>query len=385
MIYLDHAATAHPRHPGVAEAMQSALQLAGSVGRGNHGGARAAGDLVSGCRRRLAQLLGVADESRMVLFPSSTLALSTVISDLCGPAANDSVLWIGALEHNAVWRPAVRALGEERVRALPVDAVGQVDLEQLSQLDPGTALGVVLQHASNVTGIIQPIEEVGAWCQQHSLPLVVDGAQSAGIVPLHLARCPGLVAFTMAGHKHLGGPPGVGPCYMAPGYEPEPLWIGGNGVDSAHPTIPDGGPGRFESGTPNLPGIAGLEAALRDFEEHPVAPRFEQLSQLREVWRQAIADIDGVVMRGESSGAARTPVLALEFPGQAPEDAAAQLEAICGARCRAGLHCAPLAHRHIGTLEVGGTLRISPGLENDDRQRDLVVDALRQIASGSGA
>jgi len=126
MIYLDHATTAHPRHPGVAEAMQSALQLAGSVGRGAHGGARAAGEIVSGCRRGLAQLLGVADERRMVLFPSSTLALSTVISDLCGGAASDSVLWIGALEHNAVWRPAVRALGEQRVRALPVDAGGQV-------------------------------------------------------------------------------------------------------------------------------------------------------------------------------------------------------------------------------------------------------------------
>ena len=384
MIYLDHATTAHPRHPGVAEAMQSALQLAGSVGRGAHGGARAAGEIVSGCRRGLAQLLGVADERRMVLFPSSTLALSTVISDLCGGAASDSVLWIGALEHNAVWRPAVRALGEQRVRALPVDAGGQVDLERLSRLDPGPALGVVLQHASNVTGIIQPIEEVGAWCQQHSLPLVVDGAQSAGIVPLHLARCPGLVAFTMAGHKHLGGPPGVGPCYLAPGYEPEPLWIGGNGVDSALPTIPDGGPGRFESGTPNLPGIAGLEAALRDFDEHPVAARFEELVLLRGRWCEALRDVPGVELRGEHSAAARTPVLALNLPGIDPEQVSAQLEATIGARCRAGLQCAPLAHRHIGTFDVGGTVRIALGPGSDDRQRDQVIEALGAIAAEGG-
>jgi selenocysteine lyase/cysteine desulfurase len=192
----------------------------------------------------------------------------------------------------------------------------------------------------------------------------------------------------MAGHKHLGGAPGIGPCYLAPGYEPQPLWIGGNGVDSAHPTIPASGPGRYESGTPNLPGIAGLDAALNSFEEHPVAVRFEQLSQLREVWRQAIADIDGVELRGESRGEgrtdARTPVLALDFPGLPPEQAAAILEVSSGARCRAGLQCAPLAHRHIGTLDVGGTMRIAPGLESDEQQRDQVVEALRQIASGSG-
>ncbi|MBT7129823.1 MAG: aminotransferase class V-fold PLP-dependent enzyme [Planctomycetes bacterium] len=388
MIYLDHAATAHPRHPGVEEAMLGALHLAGSVGRGAHGGARAASQIVASCRQRLADLLGVADPQRMVLFPSSTLGLSTIIADLCRDPQPDAILWIGALEHNAVWRPAVRALGEERVRCLPVDAAGLVDLEALARMDPGPALGVVLQHASNVTGIIQPIEEVGAWCQQHSLPLVVDGAQSAGIVPLHLGRIDGLAAFTMAGHKHLGGPPGIGPCYLAPGYEPQPLWIGGNGVDSAHPTIPASGPGRYESGTPNLPGIAGLDAALNSFEEHPVAVRFEQLSQLREVWRQAIADIDGVELRGESRGEgrtdARTPVLALDFPGLPPEQAAAILEVSSGARCRAGLQCAPLAHRHIGTLDVGGTMRIAPGLESDEQQRDQVVEALRQIASGSG-
>ncbi|MDE0961240.1 MAG: aminotransferase class V-fold PLP-dependent enzyme [Planctomycetota bacterium] len=381
MIYLDHAATAHPRHPGVEEAMIHALHLAGSVGRGAHGGAQAASQIVASCRQRLADLLGVPDPQRMVLFPSSTLGLSTIIADLCRDPQPDAILWIGALEHNAVWRPAVRALGEERVRCLPVDGAGLVDLKALAELNPGAALGVVLQHASNVTGIIQPIEEVGAWCQQHSLPLVVDGAQSAGIVPVHLGRIDGLVAFTMAGHKHLGGPPGIGPCYLAPGYEPQPLWIGGNGVDSAHPTIPAGGPGRFESGTPNLPGIAGLEAALRKFEVDPVAARFEALSQLRQLWYQSLAPLAAVEIVGEGSSAARTPVLALQVAGIAPEQVAAELEVRTGARCRAGFHCAPLAHRHIGTLEGGGTLRIAPGLESDDLQRQQVVDALAAIAS----
>lgn len=381
MIYLDHAATAHPRHPGVAEAMVTALDLAGSAGRGSHGGALAAGSIIASCRERLSHLLGVSDPQRISLFPSSTLALSTVISDLCSSAGEDGVLWIGALEHNAVWRPAVRALGQDRVRQLPVDEAGQVDLVALELVDPAAAVGVVLQHASNVTGIIQPIEEVGAWCLKHRLPLVVDGAQAAGIVPTTLSRCPGLVAYTTAGHKHLGGPPGIGPCYLAPEYEPQPLWIGGNGIDSELPRIPSSGPGRFESGTPNLPGIAGLEAALGYFEEHPVAPIFEQSVQLRQQWCDDLATVAGIEIPGESSSAARTPVIPLHLPGHAPAEVAAELDARLGARCRSGLQCAPLAHRHIGTLDVGGTVRIAPGPEVEDRQRQQVVEVLASIAA----
>lgn len=382
MIYLDHAATAHPRHPGVSEAMVTALDLAGNAGRGSHGGAVKATTIVSSCRERLSQLLGTEDSQRISLFPSSTLALSTVIADLCRGAADDAVLWIGALEHNAVWRPAVRALGEDRVVQLPVDECGLVDLAALEALDPGAAVGVVLQHASNVTGIVQPIEEVGAWCQQNNLPLVVDGAQAAGLVPFSVERCAGLVAYTMAGHKHLGGPPGVGPCYLAPGYEPQPLWIGGNGIDSELPRIPDSGPGRFESGTPNLPGIAGLNAALEYFDHQPVAETFEQLVSLRQQWLEDLSTVPGVSIPGESANAVRTPVIPLHFEGIAPEQVSAELDSRIGARCRSGLQCAPLAHRHIGTFEAGGTVRVAPGLESDEVQRQKVIEALAAIAEG---
>lgn len=382
MIYLDHAATAHPRHPGVADAMRDALELAGNAGRGSHGGARAAGAIVASCRERISHLLGVTDPQRISLFPSSTLALSTIIADLCSGTDDDAVMWIGALEHNAVWRPAVRALGEDRVRLLPVDEGGQVDLVRLEQLDPGAGIAVVLQHASNVTGLIQPIEEVGAWCLKKRLPLIVDGAQAAGVVPISLSRCPGLVAYTAAGHKHLGGPPGIGLCYLAAGYEPQPLWIGGNGIDSELPRIPESGPGRFESGTPNLPGIAGLEAALVYFEDHPIAPIFEQRVKLRKEWRDELASVPGVEIPGEDSKAPRTAVIPLHLPGRVPEEVAAELDARLGARCRSGLQCAPLAHRHIGTLEAGGTLRIAPGPETDEETRSRVIEAIATIAAG---
>lgn len=378
MIYLDHAATAFPRAPGVASAVTEALDLAGSAGRGTHGGARKAALVLDECRQRAADLLGGDDPDRVVIFPSSTLALSTAISDLCLGADDSSTLFIGALEHNAVWRPAVRALSEDRVLILPSHANGLVDTEALETLDPGGALGVVVQHASNVTGLIQPIEEIGAWCSKHRLPLVVDGAQAAGLVPTVVERIPALRVYTCAGHKFFGGPPGIGLCWLAPGYEPQPLWIGGNGVDSELPRVPESGPGRFESGTPNLPGIAGLAVALRSFDDDPPSARLGRLSTIRSDWVRELSTIENLEIVGEGGPGARTPVIALQVPGLDPNEVAALLDSGIGARCRAGLQCAPLAHRHLGTFP-GGTLRIAPGEEVTEEERAAVIATLSEL------
>ena len=378
MIYLDHAATAFPRARGVAGAVATALDIAGSAGRGAHGGARQAGSLVDECRARAADLLGGDDPRRVVIFPSSTLALSTAIADLCLGASAQSTLLIGPLEHNAVWRPAVRGLSEERVLLLPSHTNGLVDSAALETLDPAQALGVVVQHASNVSGLIQPIEEIGAWCSKHGLPLLVDGAQAAGIVPTVVERIPALRVYTTAGHKFLGGPPGIGLCWLAPGYEPEPLWIGGNGVDSELSRIPAGGPGRFESGTPNLPGIAGLAAALRTFDDDPPAARFSRLAAIRKVWVEDLSAIEGIEICGEGGPGLRTPVISLQVAGFDPNEAAALLDERIGARCRAGLHCAPLAHRHLGTFPEG-SLRIAAGEEVSDEKRGVVIAALAEL------
>ncbi|NCG56203.1 MAG: aminotransferase class V-fold PLP-dependent enzyme [Proteobacteria bacterium] len=379
LIYLDHAATAYPRHPGVSEAMLKALEVAGSVGRGGHQGAQSASAIVASCREKLGHLMGASDANRISLFPSSTLALSTLIADLAQRSDSQAEIWMGKLEHNAVWRPAVRAFGDDRVRFLPTDEDGVIDVSQLKSLDMSRAAGVVVQHASNVTGVLQPVEEVGAWCLQLGIPMIVDGAQAAGLVPFSVERCPGLKAYTMAGHKHLGGPPGIGPCYLAHDYEPEPLWIGGNGIDSEHPSVPASGPGRFESGTQNLPGIAGLDAALNFFEDHPVSERFQKAVKIRQTWRDMIQEIPGVVIPGESGTAPRTPVIALHVPGHSADQLSAELDVRIGVRCRSGLQCAPLAHQHLGTLDAGGTLRIAPGEETDGETRELVCATLAKL------
>ncbi len=386
MIYLDHAATAYPRHPGVSEAMTAALGIAGSVGRGSHAGARGASLIVANCRDRLAALFGVSDPERMVLFPSSTLALSTILADLGRDAAPDSTLWIGPMEHNAVWRPAVRAFGEARIHRLPADASGRIEVAALEGIDSRGAVGVVLQHASNVDGVIQPIAEVGAWCAARGIPFAVDGAQAAGLVPVGLERISGLVAYTMAGHKYLGGAPGIGVMWLAPGYEPAPLWIGGNGIDSELPRIPATGPGRYESGTPNLPGIAALERALAEFELLPLAERFSGLCEVRAGWCDRLGAIAGLELVGEGAidggHPPRTPVISIRIPGFDPNELAGILDSRLGARCRAGLHCAPLAHEYLGTLAEGGTLRIAPGLETTVEERDAVLKLLVELSGG---
>ncbi len=375
-IYLDHAATAYPRHPRVVDAVIAALGVAGSAGRGGHAGAEKGKAIVADCRAALAALFGAPDPERVLLFPSSTAALSTIIYSLVPPGNPERRrLLIGALEHNAVRRPAVQRFGEERMASLPADREGRVDLERLDEDDARGAAAVILQHASNVNGMVQPIAEVGAWCVARALRFFVDGAQAAGLVPVAFDRVPGLTAYTTAAHKYLGGPPGIGCAWFAPGFDPEPLWIGGNGVDSHLPRVPAAGPARYESGTPNLPGIAGLLAAVEGFRELPVAARWRALRAVRAEWRAMLAAIAGVELIGEGGDAPRTPVISLRIPGWDPAELAAYLDRQIGARCRAGLHCAPLAHEHFGTLPAG-TLRIAPGSESGSDAMAKVEGAL---------
>ena len=390
LIYLDHAATACPRAPGVAEAMLEALSIAGSAGRGGHGGAAHATAIVSECRTRLAELFGGDDPERWVLFPSSTAALSTVVYSLVPPGNPQGLrLLTGALEHNAVRRPAVSRCGALHVLSLPVDEFGVVDVDRLDGVDTEDVVGVVLQHASNVSGVVQPVERVGEWCAQRGLPLVVDGAQAAGLVPFRLDDVPALAAYTMAGHKYLGGPPGVGVLWLRPGFDPEPLWIGGNGIEVLSTGVPGSGPGRYESGTQNLPGIAGLTAGLRSFAEVGLAERWQRLAEIRQQWRNRLLEIAGIELVAEGGSAPRTPVISIRLaPGgggrgharSTPEELAGVLDQRLGARCRAGLHCAPLAHGHYGTLPEG-TLRIAPGVETTADQRDQVLALLRELAA----
>ncbi|MFN0056833.1 MAG: aminotransferase class V-fold PLP-dependent enzyme [Planctomycetota bacterium] len=379
-IYLDHAATAFPRHPRVGAAMQAALDIAGSAGRGGHSGAKAGALVVSSARERLAALFGAADPDTILFFPSSTVALNTAISGLAEQSAGRHVL-VGPLEHAAVTRPIARIFRPEGLIRLPATASGVVNLAALENLDTSNCAGVVVQHASNVNGVVQPLMGIGAWCASRGLPFIVDGAQAAGLVPVTLVDIPGLVAYTAAGHKFLGGPPGIGIAYFANEFQPEPLWVGGNAIDSSTNTVAPSGPPRFECGTANLPGIAGLEAALKSFDEESLLERWEAATARRGEWRDRLSDVANIDLIGEEPDGdrPRTAIISLRVLGLKPTDAAKELEARTGAHCRAGLHCAPFAHEYFHTLSEGGTLRIAPGAEVTEFQRDLVLKTLATL------
>ncbi|MCA8960230.1 MAG: aminotransferase class V-fold PLP-dependent enzyme [Planctomycetes bacterium] len=377
VIYLDHAATAFPRHPAVSDAMVGALAVAGNVGRGGHRGASAASTIVSDCRERLAGLLGAPDPERMLLFPSATTALNTVIESFARSSPSGRVA-IGPLEHNAVTRPVWRRFGSARTVVLPALADGRIDLDALEGIDSENWVAVIVQHASNVSGVVQPIEEIGTWCAERRLPFVVDGAQAAGLVPLRLDEIPALCAYTAAGHKFLGGPPGVGVAYFATRFRPEPLWVGGTGVRSADREAPEDGPPRYESGTPNLPGIAGLGAALKATEGIDRVERWRESQGMRRAWVERLRRIAGVEVVADSEEGERTPVISFRVDGATPSEVAAELESRAGIRARAGLHCAPAAHEFYGTADVG-TIRFAPDVTTSDEERDIAMRTLSEI------
>lgn len=373
-IYLDHAATAYPRADGVAEAMAAALNIAGSAGRGGHGGANEAQQIVTSCRSRVAELWGVADPGvagadRIVIYPSATAALNTLIADLV-PEGNPQgkQLLLGPLEHNSVVRPAWRRCGSDGLPTLPADVDGRIEIDRAGDLDLSRVVAVIVQHASNVNGIVQPLDEISAWCEKVGLPLIVDGAQAAGLVPLDLSALPAVHAYVAAGHKFLGGPPGIGVAYFAAGCDPTPLWVGGNGVDSGALEVPTSGPARYESGTSNLPAIAGLAAALRELTRDFVAERFERAQRLRQEWLAALEAIPDLRVIGDQTRALRTPVISLTAT-RPPGEMAAQLESELGVRSRSGLHCAPSAHEYFGTAPLG-TFRIAPNPDTMDSKED---------------
>lgn len=387
-IYLDHAATAYPRHASVGEAMLAALDIAGSAGRGGHGGANQAKEIVTACRERLARLWGVESTpagvaaERIVIYPSATAALNTIIDDFAERSDATSRLLLGPLEHNSVTRPAWRRFGTERIDTLPADVDGSIDIDRLDPVDTGRTVAVIVQHASNVNGVVQPIEELAEWCDQRGLPLIVDGAQAAGLIPVLLSTLPAVRAYVAAGHKFLGGPPGIGVAYYAPGFDPTPLWIGGNGVDSGSPDVPTCGPARYESGTSNLPAIAGLGAALERLTPERVAERLSHTTHLRAAWLADLQALDTVDIIGDQLPAGlRTPVISLRPRTGTPAEVSERLDAKLSVRTRAGLHCAPKAHAFFGTTP-DGTFRIAPDAdpcEHEAEDRRSVIDFLRTL------
>jgi cysteine desulfurase family protein len=384
MIYLDNAATSWPKAPGVGPAMADFIQnSAGNPGRGVHRLALAAARTVETTRSRLAARFGIVDPARLVFTTSTTAGLNLALKGLIGE--NDHVLTT-TMEHNAVTRP-LHALAKqhharvEKVSAGPDGHVAADDL--IARIRPDTRL-VVMAHASNVCGALQPVAEIGAACRRFGVPLLVDAAQTAGLFPIDVAAM-GISMLAFPGHKSLLGPTGTGGLYVAPGIDLAPAMEGGTGTQSESPEQPSGWPERHEAGTVNTVGLAGLLAALDFLDERGTdALRAHEL-HLASRLRHGLAALPGVRLLGAAPEAAETdaPVVAFVIDELDGGDVAVLLDRDYEIASRPGLHCAPDAHRTLGSL-ASGAVRFSPGPFNTDEDIDQALAAVAAIARGAG-
>lgn len=372
-IYLDHAATSFPKPKGVLEKVAWALEALTSPGRGHSRGALEAASAVEVARRRVARFFGIADPSRLVFTKSATESLNVVLKGFL--KRGDRVVTT-SMEHNAVARPLSRLAASRGVQVIRVPCLpdGSLDEDAFRRaLDPPPSLAVLV-HASNVNGALVAGADVLALCRAQGVPVLLDAAQTAGLLPMDVAEHH-LGMLACSGHKGLLGPPGIGLLYIRPDLEVEPLIDGGTGSRSEEWVQPRHMPDALESGTPNVPGIVGVFAGLEHLLSMGVDAVGERELQLARYTAENLESIPGVhVFRPAVRGG---NAVSFTVHGMSPMDVAVILGG-SGIAVRAGLHCAPWAHQTLGTYPEG-TVRLSPGwctTQSDVDAALRAVDAL---------
>jgi cysteine desulfurase family protein len=375
-VYLDNAATTYPKPASVYRAVRHAMEEIGATpGRGAHRRAREASAVVSSARQKAAALLGIPEPDRVIFTKNATEGINLVVKGWLRPG--DRVV-ISGVEHNAVVRPLERLSCEGvRVKRARCSSGGRLDLGALlDSLDPPPRL-VVLTHASNVNGCLQPAEEAAGLCAERGIPLLLDGAQTAGIQPISVSDLR-LGMFACSGHKGLLGPPGIGLLYVRPDLDVLPLVEGGTGSLSEEALQPEYCPDRYESGTPNLPGIAGLAAGIDFVMERGIDSILKHELALATALEERLQEIpDARVFKPDERG---TGAVSFVVEGLNPADLAHILDAGFDIAVRAGLHCAPLAHQTLGTFPEG-TVRVSPGYSTTMEEIEYFIRSIHTIVA----
>jgi cysteine desulfurase / selenocysteine lyase len=378
-IYLDNAATSWPKPESVYAAIDwYQRQLGAAAGRSAYQEANEVERLIGETRRRLAELIG-AQQSRQVVFTSNgTDSLNLALHGLLRPG--DHVV-TSVVEHNSVLRP-LRHLQQTRdvqVTRVGCDARGVIDPDEVrTALRPSTRL-IALIHASNVTGALQPVEQVGQIARQAEILLLVDAAQSVGHVPVDV-RALGADLLAAPGHKALLGPLGMGFLYVGPGVEQHllPIRQGGTGTQSERDIQPDSLPDRYESGNHNVPGIIGLGAGLAYVQQQGIEALRRHEQTLTGRLLAGLRDTRRVTVHGPDD---RVGVVGITVDGWEPQELATALDTICRIQVRAGFQCAPLLHRALGTANRGGTVRFSLGAFNTEEHIDAALQAITELAA----
>ena len=378
MIYLDNAATSWPKPETVYTAVSNSLQRGGNPDRSNSEKSRLAATDIIEAREALAQLFHIADPNRIVFALNATDAINLGIQGMLKPG--DHVI-TSQMEHNAVTRPlAYLEDAGVRVTKVSTDPVNGADPDEVRKaICPETKL-VVMSHASNVTGALNPIEEIGAICREKGVPFMVDAAQSAGAIPIDVVKMNiDLLAFP--GHKSLLGPTGTGGLYVAESVSPHPVRSGGTGVFSEVRLQPEQLPYYYEAGTQNAVGIAGLCAGTHYILERSVSGIYHEEQKMLQRLIDGLASIPGVIIYGPTSQP-RAAAVSFNIDGMDCADVAMILETYYDISVRSGLQCAPDTHRMLGTFDIGGTVRVSPGLFTSGGEIDAFLSAIHEIAQG---
>ena len=384
-IYMDNSATSFPKPPAVTEAMVRFARACGaSAGRGAYAEAKECEQVIARCRERVARLIHAESPERIVFAMNCSEALTVAIHGLLNAAPRGAHAIATAMEHNSVLRP-YNALAEQvglEPEFIACDPrTGLVDPDDIRRaIRPRTRL-ISCVHVSNVTGTMQPVREVAAIARQREIPCLIDAAQSAGHVEIDVqALGADLVAFP--GHKGLLGPLGTGVLYIRPGMEHHLPTIkeGGTGTISEQPVQPRTMPDKYEIGSHNAIGLAGLSEGAAWVRDRGVAAIREHDERLCELFRERSDGVENLTVYGPRAIQDRAGVFSVNVPGLGPQDLADLLERDFGLLTRPGIHCAPLAHKTIGTYPAG-TCRFSFGPFTTDEQVGRAADALVRVAS----
>jgi cysteine desulfurase / selenocysteine lyase len=384
-IYLDNAATSWPKPESVYAAVDRyQRELGAPAGRSVYRQAAEVERMVLDTRRLVAELLGAEDPSRLVFTANGTDALNLALHGLVRPG--DHVV-TSVVEHNSVLRP-LRYLEDHRgitVTRVRCNAEGVVDPDDIREaVAPRTRL-IALTHASNVTGAIQPVEEVGRLARERDVLYLVDAAQSVGHVPVNV-RWIGATVLAASGHKGLLGPLGGGVLYLAPGIEQqlEPLRQGGTGTQSLDDRQPGMLPDKYESGNLNVPAIVGLGAGVSYLQKRGLDAVRRHEIQLTRRLVDGLRRIAGVTLYGPRNAEPRVGVVTITVHGYEPQVLSAMLDASYGVQTRAGAHCAPLMHTALGTIGLGGAVRFSLGAFTTEDDISAALRAVAEIAAAAG-
>lgn len=376
MVYLDNAATSWPKPESVYQSMERAMRdCGGNPGRSGHRLSLAAHREIEKTRGLLVELFHADDPSRFIFTRNATEAVNLALKGLL--CEGDHVV-IGSMEHNALLRPLEslknRGVSYTAVPASPLGGVSAAAVE--ASLTPQTKL-IALGHASNVTGTINPIHEIGRIARKHNALFLVDAAQTAGLLPIDLQTLE-IDLLACSSHKGLLGPQGVGILHIGKNAFPLPLIEGGTGSRSELPTQPDTFPDRYESGTPNTPGIAGLGAGIRYLLDRGIENICQHERMLTQRLLEGLSSLPAVTLYGSPTVQNRIGIVSFNIHGYDCAEVEIILDQSFDIAVRAGLHCAPLAHAALGTLD-SGTVRASVGAFSTAKEIDLFLQAVRAV------